>query len=552
MSLPLVATASAIQERTLPGPAERLNDSTGQATPTIGSDGLSEIGANKANVNTDLRKLEIDEKVLPDTIDDDLWIHDQDHPRNWTSRRKWTSVLVIGLYCFMAPLPSSMMAPALPQVAEQYGITDQTVLALTLSIFLISFALGPLVLSPLSEMYGRTLIYHISNIFNVAFNLGSAFSPNTTSLLVLRFLTGFSSSAPPAIANGSISDLFSENDRASAMAILTLAPLLGPTLGPIAGGYITQSLGVKWLFILIAILCAISSVIGIPLLRETYAPVIRWKRAIKEGNVEVAERLNPSVLAAHGGTKSQVIWTNLSRPVVLLTRSYVCFLLSLYQAFNYGMFLTGLNPITHIISLLPWLREGIYYLMFATFAKFFRDTYGFGPGIGGLMYFGLGFGFMAATFACAKFSDRLYMKLSAKNGGKGTPEMRMPVLMIASVICPIGLLWYGWSAQAKLHWIMPVIGTTIYGAGVMTAYLPIQLYLIDAFTFAASVTGAASVFRSMLGFAFPLFGQQMTDRLGYGGSCTLLAGIAIVIGIPFPIYLYFKGADIRARSPYTR
>ncbi|KAF5320591.1 hypothetical protein D9611_013751 [Ephemerocybe angulata] len=177
------------------------------------------------------------------------------------------------------------------------------------------------------------------------------------------------------------------------MAILTLAPLLvrdtfSLMLGEIEGRY--------------SVLCAILSVIGIPLLRETYAPVIRWKRAIKEGNVEVAERLNPSVLAAHGGTKSQVIWTNLSRPVVLLTRSYVCFLLSLYQAL---------------------------------------DTYGFGSGIGGLMYFGLGFGFMAATFACAKFSDRLYMKLSAKNGGKGTPEMRMPVLMIASVICPIGLLY---------------------------------------------------------------------------------------------------------------
>lgn len=107
----------------------------------------------------------------------------------------------------------------------------------------------------------------------------------------------------------------------------------------------------------------------------------------------------------------------------------------------------------------------------------------------------------------------------------------------------------------------------------LVASLPIQLYLVDAFTYAASVTGASSVFRSALGFVFPLFGQQMTNKLGYGGACTvslslftsfrttddvdisipqLLAGVAIVIGIPFPIYIYLHGAEIRAKSKYTR
>jgi hypothetical protein len=103
--------------------------------------------------------------------------------------------------------------------------------------------------------------------------------------------------------------------------------------------------------------------------------------------------------------------------------------------------------------------------------------------------------------------------------------------------------------------------------------LPIQLYLVDTFTYAASATAAASVFRSMLGFAFPLFGSQMFNALGYGGGNSLLAGmtiihpsiilvilimilnhvgLAIVIGIPFPIFLYFYGEKIRAHGKYTR
>jgi hypothetical protein len=86
----------------------------------------------------------------------------------------------------------------------------------------------------------------------------------------------------------------------------------------------------------------------------------------------------------------------------------------------------------------------------------------------------------------------------------------------------------------------------------MTVYLPIQLYLVDAFTYAASATAAASVFRSLLGFAFPLFGKQMFDALGEGGGNSLLAGISIIVGIPFPVWVYYHGEEMRARNPLTR
>ena len=59
------------------------------------------------------------------------------------------------------------------------------------------------------------------------------------------------------------------------------------------------------------------------------------------------------------------------------------------------------------------------------------------------------------------------------------------------------------------------------------------------------------MFRSLLGFAFPLFGKQMFDALGLGGGNSLLGGLAIVLGIPFPIFLWYKGAALRARNPLT-
>lgn len=56
------------------------------------------------------------------------------------------------------------MAPGLPAIGEHFGITSETILAMTLSIFLLTFAIGPLFLAPLSEMYGRTWVSSLHDV----------------------------------------------------------------------------------------------------------------------------------------------------------------------------------------------------------------------------------------------------------------------------------------------------------------------------------------------------------------------------------------------------
>ncbi|KAF9073047.1 multidrug resistance protein 4 [Rhodocollybia butyracea] len=468
------------------------------------------------------------EEAIENVQDD--WEDDEINPRNWSTTKKWTSIGIVSLYTFVSPLSSSMMAPGLPDLAIKYGVTSDTLISLMLSVFLITFALGPLILAPLSEIYGRTWVLHAGAFFTLAFNLGCAFAPTAGSFIGFRTLSGFSASAPIACGGGSVGDVFSERDRAFAMAVYSLGPLIGPAVGPIIGGFVAQSIGAKYIFVIIAGLSAISLVFGIPLLKETYAPVIRARRALAEGDVEKAKH-------AHGPisnmTKSQYLWMNFSRPLILLTRSFICFILSLYMAFMYG----------------------IYYLMFTTFPTLFSDVYGFDTEIGGLVYLGLGIGFIVATLFGAKQANQIYLyaRFPEKNGGKGTPEMRIPALAFGSLWVPVGMFWFGWSAQAKIHWIMPIIGSGIFGFGehCWRLSLPIQLYLVDAFQYAASALAAASVMRSLFGFAFPLFATQMFAALGYGGGGSLLGGLAIVLGIPFPIWIYYKGEGMRARSSLT-
>ncbi|KAF8512087.1 MFS general substrate transporter [Hysterangium stoloniferum] len=459
----------------------------------------------------------------------EAWDVDPANPRNWSQKRKWKNVAIVSLYTFIAPLASSMMAPGLAAIGDHYNIRNPSLIALSLSIYLLAFALGPLLIAPLSEIYGRTWVLHISNFVFVAFTFGCIFAPNSGALIIFRFLSGIGGSTPVSTGGGSVSDLFDVNERSTAMSVYSMGPLVGPVLGPIAGGFIVKTIGFKWIFIVLTIVGAVGSLIAIPLLEETYAPVIKARLAnIRTADVETASGTDVEVPVKPSLTET--LRLNMARPFMLFTHSLICFILSLYMALIYGYL----------------------YLMFTTFPMLFSEVYGWGPGVSGLAYLGPGIGFFTATAVGSSLLSKIYVKLSAGSGGKGKPEYRIPLMILGSFFVPIGLFWYGWSAEAHIHWIMPIIGAGIFSGGMMFVYLPIQLYLVDAFTYAASALAAASVLRALFGFVFPLFGEDMFATLGFGGGNSLLGGLAIVTGIPFPIFLYFRGEEMRLRNPLNR
>jgi hypothetical protein len=97
-----------------------------------------------------------------------------------------------------------------------------------------------------------------------------------------------------------------------------------------AGGFIAQTIGIKYVFIVISGACGVSALIGIPLLRETYAPVIRLRLARNFEDSEKAMQ-HPTTVSARRSTL-HFFWVNIRRPAMLLTHSFVCFILSFYMA----------------------------------------------------------------------------------------------------------------------------------------------------------------------------------------------------------------------------
>lgn len=150
------------------------------------------------------------------------------------------------------------------------------------------------------------------------------------------------------------------------------------------------------------------------------------------------------------------------------------------------------------------------------------------------------------------FLIQIYLMLRCRNLGESLPEHHLPLMIPASIFVSAGFLWYGWSVQTHLHWIMPNIGIAIFSAGVIVAFQCVQTYIIDAYPrYAASAMSAVAFLRALTGFSFPLFAGYMYDSLGFGWGNTLLSMLALAIGLPMSLSMWQYGHWLRLRSPYA-
>ncbi|KAK9235770.1 hypothetical protein V1525DRAFT_347603, partial [Lipomyces kononenkoae] len=97
------------------------------------------------------------------------------------------------------------------------------------------------------------------------------------------------------------------------------------------------------------------------------------------------------------------------------------------------------------------------------------------------------------------------------------PEYRLVPVLVGGSLLPIGLLWYGWTAEYKIFWIVPIIAMVFIGMGMITIFAPVGTYLVDAFTtYATSASAANTVLRSLGGAFLPLCGMQLEAAIGIG------------------------------------
>ena len=309
-----------------------------------------------------------------------------------------------------------------------------------------------------------------------------------------------------------------------------MAPLLGPVLGPIVGGIITEYTTWRWIFWAVSIADGFVQLLGLILLRETFPPQILASKA---------QKLRKDTGNGHWHTK----WETPNRRLVNILKA------ALVRPFV----MLGTQPIIQILVLYLAYLYGLVYLVLTTLPTLWTVRYHETIGIEGLNYISLGIGYLVGTQSTGRLNDRIYKSLKKRNGkGVGQPEFRLPLLIPGSVLVPTGIFWDGWSAQTHLHWIMPNIGLVIFELGMKMATQCTQSYGVDTYPLYSASAGAASTFlRSLAGFGFPLLAPYMYQRLDYGWGNSLIAFLAIMLGVPAPFALWKYGPWLRARSQYA-
>ena len=315
-----------------------------------------------------------------------------------------------------------------------------------------------------------------------------------------------------------------------AVALYSLAPILGPAVGPLIGAWVTEKTTWRWSFWAVTMFGVAVQILLYFTLPETYGPRILQRKAQK-----LRKETGNELLHTEYETNDRTLKTVLSRALI---RVFV---------------LLGTQPIVQFLALYMALTYGIIYLMLATYPTVWTNIYHESTGIGGLNYISLMIGMTAGAQVAGRLVDWGYQRLKSRApNGEGRPEFRVPILFLSTLLISGGLFMYGWSAQEHTHWIVPNIGAAIFGAGTSMTFTGLQTYTIDSYQlYAASAVGATAVARSLTGFAFPLFADYMYEALGEGWGNSVLAFAAIVIGYMGSIVLWFYGERLRKSSRYA-
>lgn len=205
-----------------------------------------------------------------------------------------------------------------------------------------------------------------------------------------------------------------------------------------------------------------------------------------------------------------------------------------------------LSPIVLLLALLCSFVFGLLFLLFTTFPTVFEEQYRFSAGVSGLSYLGVGIGMAVSLAAFATVSDKLYKAL----GDSPKPEGRLKPMIYVMPAVPVGIFWYGWATEKQTHWIVPIIGTSFFGFGLLWVIMPTQLYLVDAFgpEAAASALAANVILRLLAGAFLPLAGQPLYADLGLGWGNSVLGFIGVAF-LPVPLLFYRYGGWLRERFP---
>ncbi|KAI6006333.1 major facilitator superfamily domain-containing protein [Pisolithus orientalis] len=426
-------------------------------------------------------------------------------PRQWSKWKRWAIALVIWNLIAPIGIASTFYSGVQGKIQEEFG-TSNTLATLGVGLYNLGAVFGVLFGGPLSELYGRRPVYIISSICFVVFSFGSTRSPNITTLLICRAFMGPLGSPVFSIYGGSVTDLFTPEERGPVAALFTLVLQGAPTIGPVPSSFLR--------------------------------PFFPWRRlldfiTIWGGKIAESEGVVPDIKEINSSDK----WTKaLLTPITILCNEPIMIWTTLYHSFVFGLLFL-------LLEAYPYIYD-TYYSMSREQAGLVFITPFTGNVLGVLVYFG--------------FHRPLYearqRRIQAESGGKSEiePEAHLPGVLLASLLTPTGLFWLAFSAQPDIHHFFSIISGVPIGMGMILLQLSLFNYYIDLYpTMSASAIAANTAVRNIVVTIMPCAGVPLYTSLGIRNANLLLACISCM-GLPTAVILYVFGRRLRAASRWAK
>ena len=261
-------------------------------------------------------------------------------------------------------------------------------------------------------------------------------------------------------------------------------------------------------------------------LPETYAPTLLGRRAKKlrkdtgdESYQTAAERARRPV--------NEVVFEALARPLLMLATEPIMICFSAYLCLIYSLL----------------------YGFFFAYPIIFDKGHGFNAGQTGLTFFGILLGIVFCGLVACPIQENYYRRQAALSPtGNTTPEKRLPMLLVGSVILPAALGIFAGTSDPKTNYWGVIISGIPFGFSLVAIYISANSYLVDTYSqYGASAMAAKTFARSMAGESVPLWINYMYNTLGNRWAGALLCFISIAM-MPIGFVFWFYGAQIRAKG----
>ncbi|RYO98925.1 hypothetical protein DL764_006958 [Monosporascus ibericus] len=429
---------------------------------------------------------------------------------------KWWIVVMNCFSAFMSPTTAQIYFPAIPALAEDLGVSIAEI-NLTLTTYMILQGLAPTVFGDFGDVAGRRPAFIISFAIYLGANIGLALQREYAALLILRMLQSGGSSGTLALSYAVVADIAPSSERGKYMGIVGAGQTMGPALGPLIGGILSQCLGwpsIFWFLTIITVVWMIPYVLAVP---ETGRKVVGNGSVPPQGwNMTLLDyfRFRRRVRDPSAALKRQKIpIPNPFNTLAIVLQKDMAMIL-FYNAILYIGFMTAT----------------------ATLSSQFEEIYGFSQLQLGLCYLPLGVGTTIASVGegfildwnYRRVAKKLGVKINRKRGDdpKGFPieKVRLQVIYLQLVVGTGVYIGWGWALEMNAHVATPLVLSFFIGLCITGAFQVINILLVDLNPESpATATAANNLVRCAFGAVATAVIEDMIKGMGRGWAFTFIA-----------------------------